>query len=215
MTDSSAEGETLRGRQAEARRNDAAVHEAALAVFATDPAAPMSAVARAAGVGQGTLYRRYPDKRALLVEVCRRGLTAIADAARNALGSADPGSALAGFLEWYAESGTLRMSALLGAFEPPQDLYTLGSQANQDMHELVARAAATGAIRAGVTGADLTLIATQLGALDSPDPERARELRRRYLTLIWQGLTITDAAPLPGPAPTAGELEAPWRDHAR
>lgn len=107
------------------------------------------------------------------------------------------------------------MTALLGTFDPPEHLHTLGHQANEDMQQLVARAAAAGAIRADVTGADLTMIATQLGTLNAPYPERARQLRRRYLTLIWQGLSITDASPLPGPAPHADELEAPWQVEPR
>lgn len=215
MTEPTVDGEALRGRQAEARRNDSAILEAALAVFSSDPTAPMSAVARAAGVGQATLYRRYPDKQTLLVEVCRHGLTSIADAAHTALTSPAPGRALREFLEWYVESGTLRMSALLGTFHPPRDLYALGHRANHDMQELMTRAAAAGAVRPDATGADLTLIATQLGTLTTADPERARELRRRYLTLIWQGLTLADAPGLPGPAPTADELESPWRDQDR
>lgn len=204
-----------RGRQSEARRNDARIVEAALAVFAADDAAPMSAVARAAGVGQGTLYRRYANKEVLLAEVCRRGLADIAEAVRAALATPEPWPALVGFLDWYAESGTLRMSALLGSFDPPDDLFERAHQANLDMQRLVDRTTATGALRADVTGADLTLLATQLGALTVPDPDRARQLRRRYLALAAQALALTDAAPLPGPAPDADELEAPWRHHGR
>lgn len=205
----------LRGRQSEARRNDARIVEAALAVFAADDAAPMSAVARAAGVGQGTLYRRYASKEVLLVEVCRRGLAGIAEAVRAALAAPEPWPALVGFLEWYAGSGTLRMSALLGSFDPPDDLLAQAHQANRDMQRLVERAAATGALRADVTGADLTLLATQLGALTIPDPGRARQLRRRYLALAVQSLALIDAPPLPGPAPDADELEAPWSKDGR
>jgi AcrR family transcriptional regulator len=203
---------TPRGREGEARRNDERILEAALDVLSTDPAAPMSAVARWAGVGQATLYRRYPSKHALLVEVCRHGLTRIADAARDAAGAEDAWAGLTRFLEWYVDSGTLQMAALLGSYDPPADLFALASTANRDMQAVVERAVSAGTVRPEVTGADLTLVATQLGSLTAPTAERTRELRHRYLALLLQGLALTDADPLPGPAPDAQELEAPWRE---
>ncbi len=203
---------TLRGRQAEARRNDTAIMDAALEVFSADAAAPMSAVAQAADVGQATLYRRYANRETLLIAVSRRGLTAIADAVRTALAASAPGPALVWFLRWYTESGTLRMMALLGSFDPPDDLFALAHEANVGMQELVELAVSAGAVRSDITGADLTQIATQVGAVTATDPERARELRRRYLELILQALALIDTPPLPGPAPDADELETPWRD---
>lgn len=201
----------LRGRQAEARRNDVRILEAALDVFAAELSAPMSAVAQHAGVGQASLYRRYPSKEALLAQVCERGMTRVKEAARAALAEDDPGLALADFLRWYVDSGTLRLAGLLGSFTPPEPLFVLARDANQALRALVDRAVAAGAVRPDVTGADLTLIATQIGALEGEDAERTRVLRHRYVTLALQGLALTDAAELPGPPPDADELEAPWR----
>lgn len=203
-----------RGRQAEARRNDTLVLDAALEVFSRDPAAPMSAVARSAGVGQATLYRRYPAKEALLVAVARHGLQSIAGAASSALEAAGPWDGLAGFLAWYATSGTLRMGSLLGAFTPPEELYELAHQGNLAMQELVDRAIAADVARSDITGADLTLIATQIAALDTADPERTATLRRRYVDLALQALALTDAPALTGPAPDGAELESPWRERS-
>ncbi|MGC0141605.1 TetR/AcrR family transcriptional regulator [Pseudactinotalea sp. Z1732] len=203
-----------RGRQAEARRNDILVLEAALDVFSRDPAAPMSAVAQRAGVGQATLYRRYPAKEALLVAVARQGLQSITDQVRSALADPDPWSGLAAFLTWYANSGTLRMGSLLGTFTPPEDLYELAHRGNLAMQELVDRAIATGRVRSDVTGADLTLIATQIAALGAADAERTTTLRQRYVDLALQALALTEAPALTGPAPDAAELEAPWHEQS-
>lgn len=201
----------MRGRQREARRNDARILEAALDVFAADPGAPMSAVARRAGVGQASLYRRYPSKEMLLVQVCERGMTRIGDAVREALADDDPGAAVPAFLRWYLDSGTLRLAGLLGSFRPPEALFTLARDVNLTMQALVDRAITCGAIRSDVTGADLSLIVTQINALEVADTERTRTLRHRYLTLALQALALSDAAELPGPPPDANELEAPWR----
>src|SRR5580700_9164196 len=63
--------DSAHGRQADARRNDRAVLDAARDVFAAQGAgAPISAVAERAGVGMGTLYRRYGSKTELLQRMC-------------------------------------------------------------------------------------------------------------------------------------------------
>lgn len=203
-----------RGRQAEARRNDALVLDAALDVFSRNPGAPMSAVARRAGVGQATLYRRYPAKDALLVAVAQHTLGAIADAADSALAAPDPWDGVADFLTWYADSGALRLDGLLGAFTPPSELFELARQGNLAMQELIDRAIAAGRVRADVTGADLTLITTIVSGLSAADPDRASTLRRRYVDLALHALARTDAPALTGPAPDAAELEAPWHEHS-
>lgn len=199
-----------RGRHAEARRNDALVLDAALEVFSRHPAAPMSAVARRAGVGQATLYRRYPAKDVLLVAVAQHALGAIADAAHSALAAPDPWDGVVDFLTWFADSGALRMDGLLGTFTPPQELFELAHRGNVAMQELIDRAIAAGRCRADATGADLTLIATMVSGLNTADPERTSTLRRRYVDLALHALAITDAPALTGPAPDAAELEAPW-----
>jgi len=202
----SADGPPLRGRQAEALRNDDRILAAALDVFSEDVGAPMSAVARRAGVGQASLYRRYPRKETLLARVCEHGMTQMGAAAAAARDDDDPGAALGRFLHWLVESGTLRLSGLLGSFAPPAHLFTLAHEVNGAVQALVDRAAGAGRLRPGVTGADLTLIASQIGALHVGDAPRTRELRRRYLALALEGLALARADPLPGPAPGASEL---------
>ena len=201
-----------RGRQAEARRNDQSILEAALDVFSEDLRAPMSAVAKRAGVGQASLYRRFPSKEALIASICKRGMTRTHEAALAALESpGDPWDAFSGFLRWYLESGTPRLVGLLGSFAPAEELFVLARATNEAMQALVERTVGAGALRADITGADLTLIVTQISALEASDAERTTALRNRYLTLALQALARRDAPGLPGPAPDATELEEPWR----
>jgi AcrR family transcriptional regulator len=206
----------LRGRQAQARRNDDSILEAALEVFTTDQRAPMSAVAERAGVGQASLYRRYPSKDDLLSRVCERGMTRVREAALAAIQApGDPWDALSGFLHWYLESGTPRLAGLLGAFAPEEHLFELAHETNEAMQALVERTAKAGTLREDITGADLTLIVTQLSTLEASDADRTAALRDRYLTLVLQALALRDAPELPAPAPDAAELEQPWRDQQR
>lgn len=210
------ESPPFRGRQAEARRNDERILEVALQVFSADLRAPMTAVARRAGVGQASLYRRYPSKQALLARVCERGMQQMRAAAVAALREpGDPWDALAGFLRWYLASGTPRLAGLLGSFAPEERLFDIAHDTNQAIQALVERTANAGWLRDDVTGADLTLIVTQVDTLEAADAERTAALRDRYLMLALQGLALRDAPPLPGPAPNAAELERPWRQQQR
>ena len=87
------------GRQAEARRNDLAVLEAARDVFTTQGAgAPVSAVAERAGVGMGTLYRRYGSKTELLQRLCLLAMEQAVQAAEAGLRAADPWSGVADYI---------------------------------------------------------------------------------------------------------------------
>jgi AcrR family transcriptional regulator len=206
----------LRGRQAEARRNDERILEAALEVFSADQRAPMSAVAERAGVGQASLYRRFPSKDALLSRVAERGMTRVHEAALAALEApGDAWEALTAFLRWYLESGTPRLAALLGAFSPEEHLFELAHETNEAMQALVERTARAGRLREDITGADLTLIVTQISTLEAADANRTAALRDRYLTLVLESLALIDAPELPGPAPDAAELEQPWREQQR
>jgi AcrR family transcriptional regulator len=206
----------LRGRQAEARRNDERILEAALEVFSADQRAPMSAVAERAGVGQASLYRRFPSKDALLSRVAERGMTRVHEAALAALEApGDAWEALTAFLRWYLESGTPRLAALLGAFSPEERLFELAHETNEAMQALVERTAKAGRLREDITGADLTLIVTQISTVEAADADRTAALRDRYLTLVLQSLALIDAPELPGPPPDAAELEQPWREQQR
>src|SRR6266700_4847753 len=64
----------MSGRQAEAARNDQRILDSARAVFVADPGAPITAVARHAGVGISALYTRYGSKEELLRRLCSDGL---------------------------------------------------------------------------------------------------------------------------------------------
>src|SRR5579862_1613040 len=75
----------LSGRQAEAARNDRRILESARAVFTADPGAPITAVAKHAGVGISALYTRYGSKEELLRTLCTDGLVIVTDETQTAI----------------------------------------------------------------------------------------------------------------------------------
>lgn len=75
--------------RADARRNRDQILAAAREVFATQgPDVPMEEIARTAGVGIGTLYRRFPDRDALIRAVARASLAQVLDDTRAAAAEA-------------------------------------------------------------------------------------------------------------------------------
>ena len=94
-------------RRADAQRNHDAVLAAAKTVFAqagTD--APMEDVARAAGVGKGTLYRRFPTREHLFAAILQDRVDKLDASAQRALDAADAWRALSQWLELYDRCAT-------------------------------------------------------------------------------------------------------------
>jgi DNA-binding transcriptional regulator YbjK len=82
------------------------------------------------------------------------------------------------------------------------------NRANRLLSELFDRV--SGALRPGAAVHDLSVIFEMVAAVKNPDPERTRELRRRYLAVILDGLRGDARDPLPGAAPTWTEVASRW-----
>lgn len=90
--------------RADARRNEEAIVEAAKIVFARSGVdAPIREIATQAGVGLGTLYRRFPTRADLVAAVFRREVDACADAAATLAAQHGPMAALAAWLMRYTQ----------------------------------------------------------------------------------------------------------------
>jgi AcrR family transcriptional regulator len=194
----------MSGRRAEAARNDERVLQAARDVLATTPDAPMALVARRAGVGIGSLYRRYPSKDALVARLCLNAVLEVEGQARVALDRARsyPWGAFVGFMTGaLAEGAALLIAGLAGTFAPDDELLAAGDRLQDAVRALLEAVQAAGAVRPDVTAEDLALLFRQLRAIQHADEQRALTLRRRYLELTLQAFHASGAAPLPGPAP--------------
>jgi AcrR family transcriptional regulator len=180
-----AEVEDARPRKprADAVRNRALIVDAARAAFAARGAeASMEEIARAAGVGIGTLYRHFPTRELLVEAVFRDDVERLQAQADALLASDAPGDALATWLHaQLVQAATCRglaaeaMLAMLGASDdapsPCEAMRASGAA-------LLARAQAVGDVRTGIEIDDVVRMvqAIRLAADDSADPDTAERL---------------------------------------
>jgi AcrR family transcriptional regulator len=201
----------LSGRRAQAARNDQLILQSARAVFLADRGAPITAVAKHAGVGISALYTRYGSKEELLRKLCHDGLQLFVDETQAAL--ADPRDDWTVFTEYMrrlVDADTSSMTlALAGTFTPTPEMFALAERANRLLAEFFERV--SHALRPGLSVHDLSLVFELAAAIKLGDPERTRQLRQRYLTLILDGLRSPGASPLPGPPPSWQEVNERWQ----
>ena len=201
------------GRQAEARRNDLAVLEAARDVFSARGAdAPISAVAERAGVGMGTLYRRYGSKTELLQRLCVIAMEQALAAADVALNAADPWTGLTTYIRACVEMRSGALAALAGHVDVTAEMRATAERSIAAMTEITARAHRDGSLRGDVTALDVSLLIEMFSrrAPDLPDLAEERNARDRLLAITLDGLRAGEATPLPGRPPSRDRYVGRW-----
>ena len=214
---------SARGRQPEARRNDKAVLEAARDVFSEHGAgAPISAVAERAGVGMGTLYRRYGSKTELLQRLCLLAMEQALEAAGAALHAPDPWTGLAAFVRDSVEMRSGALAALAGQVEVTPQMQATARQGITAVAQIIARAQRDGSLRADVTPLDVSYLieafsrrtpaSTALAstALASTAAAEERNVRDRLLAIALDGLRAGGATALPGRPPSQAAYVGRW-----
>ena len=149
-----------RPMRADAQRNEDAVLEAARQVFATSGVdAPVREIAAKAGVGVGTLYRRFPKRSDLVAGVFRHEVDACVAAAADLAAEYPPGEALAGWLGCYAGFLMTKkgLTAALHSDDPAFDTLPDYFRASFEppLASLLNAAAAAGEVRRDVDAYDL------------------------------------------------------------
>jgi AcrR family transcriptional regulator len=196
------------GRAQQAARNDEAILAAAREVFLADHRAPIAAVAERAGVGISALYRRYPSKEELLRKLCGDGLKVFIAAATRAAGVTDDWAAFSSFLAEVVDADVHSLTVhLAGTFTPTEQMHADAARAGELAFALFERA--RGQMRPGAAPGDVDMLLEMCAAVRVPSADRTRELRRRYLAVLLDGLRAGGAPP--GPPPTVEELGWRWR----
>lgn len=177
--------------RADARRNrDALLAAAVQALSADGPEVTLEAIAAAAGVGIGTLYRHFPTRDSLVEAAYRNELERLCDSADELLATLPPDQAVREWMECFVDYAVTKrgmsdaLRALIAAggnpFAHSRDRM-LGA-----LGKLLDAAIAAGTVRADVAPADL--LATLGGVSMAAGDAAGREQARRVLDLVMDGL---------------------------
>lgn len=193
---------TDRPLRRDAERNRRRILEAAQEAFAEDGlAVTLDEIARRAGVGVGTVYRRFPDKEQLIDALFEERIGEIAAIGEAGLRNDDAWAGLVSFLE---------QAAALHALDRGLKEVTLSGAHGRErvararelmlplVSRLVARAQEQGTLRADAAPTDLPIILLMLGELSDCTREVAPDVWRRYLGILLDGLRAdrNDPGPL-------------------
>ena len=200
--------------RADAQDNRRRLLDAARDVFIErGPAAPLDEIARRAGTGIATLYRRFPDRQALISEVVRDAIERTTEEARLAAQQEpDPFRALARYMHRVVD---VRTAAVIPALldEIPfddEELQHARSAGPAAFEALVGAAHRAGALRRDVTSADIGMLIVRMSRpLPGGFPAEVNTgLSHRHLDLLIDGLRAVAQQPaaLTGPALTMTDL---------
>jgi len=135
--------------RADARRNIAAILDAATESLARDPDSSINDIAKAAGVGRVTLYGHFESRAALVSQVVERAIAQSEEALSTVDLSGDPREALGRLLDASWEV-TQRFGALVVAAEgavPPDQLREAHAQPARRVRRLIRRGRSAGCFR--------------------------------------------------------------------
>jgi AcrR family transcriptional regulator len=198
--------------RADAARNAERILRAARDVYGElGPDAPVEAVARRAGVGERTLYRRFPTKsdliRAALDQSIAEDLTpAIEDARRRD----DPVCGLTQLIEAAIGLGAREHNLLTAAQRAGSLTADISDSLDKALNDLVRRGQQAGRIRSDLVADDLPrLIAMLYGVLSTMDSNS--DGWRRYVALIVDAISTDERQPLPQAPALLFSEPSSWR----
>jgi AcrR family transcriptional regulator len=197
VSESDATSDGQRRLRADARRNAETLLDAAKVVFASSGVdAPAKQIADVAGVGVGTLYRRYPRRSDLVLAVFQREVDACANAAATLAAENPPGAALEKWLYRLTEFVATKrgLAAALHSGDPAFDdlpahfMASLGPA----LESLLQAAAASGEIQTAI-GANELIYA--VAKLCHPLGEESVDQSQRMVTILINGLRFEASRP--------------------
>jgi len=167
-----------RRARVDALLNRERILEVALAELPHSADVPLSVIARKAGVGQGTFYRHFPTREALVMEVYRYEMLQVAKYAEHLLQSRPPDQALR---EWMARLAEYAMNKA-GLADAIREVSSVGNCAGKESYAPVVAAAQAlldanekaGTIRPGITTDDFFLAIAGIWQINFNDEWKPR-----------------------------------------
>jgi len=207
-----------RGLRRDAQLNRVRILDAAGAAFAERGlGASVEEIASRAGVGVGTLYRRFPNKAALVDAIFEDRLDELARAADEALETAAP-EGLYRFLERAVElqAENRGFCEIVAVRLRGESLLTRArARLRPLVDRLIERSQEAGEVRGDVLYEDISLLLWTTGRVVDATREVAPDFWRRQLALAFDGLRACNAGPLPCPPLTAGQHDQAMEHLAR
>jgi AcrR family transcriptional regulator len=153
-------------------------------------------IAREAGVGVGTVYRRFPDKEQLIDALFEARIGEVAEVARAAAANPNPWEGLAGFIvraqELQSEDRGLK-EIVLGGARGTERAAAARSLIAPIVAQMLQRAKDAGVVRGDIDLSDITLIQLAVGTIAESAREFSPDVWRRTMTLILDGMRAGSA----------------------
>ncbi|QOV36676.1 TetR/AcrR family transcriptional regulator [Streptomyces ferrugineus] len=177
-------------QRSDAQRNRERILEVALAELTRAVDVPLSLIAKKAGVGQGTFYRNFPNREALVLEVYRHEAQQLADAATELLDTRTPDQALREWMDQLARFAVAKaglsdaMRQIVGTTDgPAQPGYALVVKA---IEALLAANHEAGTLRPDLTSGDFILAVAGIWQIDAGGDWQTQSAR--LLDIVMDGL---------------------------
>ena len=193
--------------RSDARDNRELILEAARALFATGGLnVPMREIARRAGVGPATLYRRFPTKEMLVTEALAGQMRACHAIVDEGLAEPDPWRGFCLVIEkicaLHARDRGFT-AAFMSAYPNAMDFAADREYALHSLARLASRAKDAGRLRPDFVLDDLVLVLMANGGIHAASPAAAVAASRRFAALAIQAF---QASPEPVPLPPAARM---------
>jgi AcrR family transcriptional regulator len=200
---------TSRGLRADAERNRERVLAAAREVFAEQGLeASTNEIARRAGVGVATLFRRFPTRDDLVGAVFAEKMAGYAAAIDDALAESDPWRGFCGFIERICQMQADDRGfadVLTMTFPTAKALEEERNRAARALAVLLDRAKASGGLRRDFAHQDVPLILMANAGVVTATRDAAPQAWRRLVGYLLQSFAAERAQPLPA-APTQEQM---------
>lgn len=206
MTDITSVDPAEKPLRRDAERNRRRILDAARELFAQRGlGVTLNDIAHHAGVGVGTVYRRFPDKSVLIEGLFEESFEEIVARMQTALADPDPWHGIVRFLEgqFEAQANDRGLKELIT--EAPGGLERIARLRGRLLpmsERLVQRARRAGVVRPDIQPSDFAITQLMIGAVLDVSHDVDPELWRRYLALLLRGMSARpeELGPLAEPA---------------
>ena len=194
---------SARPLRADAERNRLRILRAAAEVFARRGLdAGLDEIARHAGVGTGTVYRRFPDKSLLIEALIEQRMAVLEDLVERAAATESAWDGLVLFLEGFVERLIADRALMDMLFTDCGDNELVADRRSRFgplLAELVERAKAQGTVRPDLSVTDVAMAQFMITSAGSLGVDVRPDLWRRQLGIVLDGFRTRRDAPTPLP----------------